>query len=156
MPKIDISSIPGQVGSTYPEPFNSEMEGRTQYRLGKHAGLTQFGANLVRLAPGAKSSLRHWHENQDEFLVVTKGTATLVEDTETVDLQPGECAAFPANNPNGHHIVNRTSSDVEFIVTGTHTATETAHYSDVDMMVRSKEGQFDFTKRDGSPLDGTK
>ena len=50
MPKIDISSIPGQVGSTYPEPFNAEMEGRTQYRLGKHAGLTQFGANLVRLA----------------------------------------------------------------------------------------------------------
>ena len=31
--------------------------------------LTQFGANLVILQPGALSSLRHWHLNEDEFVM---------------------------------------------------------------------------------------
>ena len=153
MPKIDLRDVSGQVGSTYPEPYNTQMEGRTQYRLGKHAGLTQFGAHLMRLAPGAKSSLRHWHENQDEFLVVTKGTATLIDDTGATQLAPGDCAAFPAGDANGHHIANQGSTDVEFVVVGTHTAKETGHYSDVDMMVQIADGQYEFTKRDGSPLD---
>ena len=153
MPKIDMTQIEGQVGSTYPDPYNKEMDGRTQFRLGKASGLTQFGANMVRLAPGAKSSLRHWHENQDEFLVVTKGTCTLIDAGGETELSPGDCAAFPAGEENGHHLVNRSSTDAEFVVVGTHTSTETAHYSDIDMMVRVSEGQFEFTKRDGSALD---
>lgn len=34
------------------------------------AGLTQFGAYMQTLEPGAKSSTRHWHELEDEFLFV--------------------------------------------------------------------------------------
>ncbi len=56
------------------------MAGRTSIRLGQAGGLTQFGANLVILAPGAKSSLRHWHAHEDEFVMVTEGVVTLVQD----------------------------------------------------------------------------
>ncbi|KMW59758.1 hypothetical protein AIOL_004741 [Candidatus Rhodobacter oscarellae] len=154
MPKIDITALPSESGSGYPAPYDAGFEKRHVTRLGKAAGLTQFGANLVRLEPGAMASQRHWHENQDEFLMVTKGTCTLVEDEGSTTLSPGDCAAFPAGNPNGHHLVNNSREDAEFLVIGTHSSTETGHYSDVDMMVRVTDGEYNFTRRDGSPIRG--
>jgi hypothetical protein len=49
-----------------PELFAGNHEGR----LGKLVGMTQFGVNQVTLDPGSISSLRHWHEAEDEFVYV--------------------------------------------------------------------------------------
>ena len=152
MPKIDIDALPVKTGSSYPGGYAARVGDRRQQRLGDASGLTQFGVNLVTLGPGGQSALRHWHENQDEFLVVTQGTCTLIDDHGETALNPGDCAAFPAGDGNGHHIVNQTGSDVAFVVVGTRTPTETAHYSDVDMMVTDDEHGFNFTRRDGSPI----
>ncbi|CUH80906.1 cupin domain-containing protein [Tropicibacter naphthalenivorans] len=152
MPKIDLTRLPVLTGSSYPAPHDAAMAGRSQQRLGDAAGLTQFGANLVRLAPGAMSSLRHWHEEQDEFLVVTEGALTLVDDTGETPLSPGDCCAFPKGDRNGHHIVNRSDAEGAFVVIGTRTPTERGHYSDVDMQVTVDAGQMAFTRRDGSPF----
>ena len=152
MPKINISKLPTKTGSSYPAPHHLDFEGRHQTALGNGAGLTQFGVNLVKLEPGARSSLRHWHQEQDEFLVVMDGTLTLVDDTGDTELHPGDCAAFPAGDENGHHMVNKSNVDGSFIVVGTRTDTETGWYSDVDMMVRAKNGQMTFTRKDGSPV----
>ena len=70
MPVIDISKARVKTGSIYPAPWGAEMAGRSSIRLGEAGGLTQFGANLVILEPGAKSSLRHWHRSEDEFVMV--------------------------------------------------------------------------------------
>ena len=153
MPKIDIAALPSKSGSGYPSPYDRQFDGRHQTRLGDAAGLTQFGVNLVRLDPGAMSSLRHWHERQDEFLVVTEGALTLRDNHGDTALLPGDCAAFPAGDANGHHIMNLSDAPGAFIVMGTRTATETGWYSDVDMKVVIENGQFNFTRRDGSPLD---
>lgn len=153
MPKIDLSAVPVKTGSSYPGRFAAMMDGRSQQAVGKAGGLTQFGANIVRLAPGALSSLRHWHEKQDEILIVTQGVATLIDDTGETELHPGDVATFPASDPNGHHLKNKTDSDVLFFVVGTHTETEMGHYSDEDMIVRVDASGFHFTKRDGSPVD---
>lgn len=155
MPKIDISKLPSSVGSGYPAPYNTQFGGRSQIRLSQPGGLTQFGANLVRLAPGAMSSLRHWHEKQDEFLVITEGVLVLVEDGSETLMAPGDVAAFPAGAPNGHHLVNKSDTDAAFIVVGTHTPTETGWYSDIDMKVEVQNGQFTFTRKDGSQIDET-
>ncbi|WP_136441235.1 cupin domain-containing protein [Pacificoceanicola onchidii] len=152
MPKIDLSQIPVISKTGYPPPHHKAVDGRHTQRLGAESGITQFGANLVTLDPGAKSSLRHWHEEQDEFLMVTEGELTLVDDTGSTRMGPGDCAAFPAGDANGHHMVNRSEALGRFLVIGTHTATETGHYSDVDMMVKARDGQFTFTRRDGTPL----
>lgn len=153
MPKIDISSLPVETGSGYPGHRAALMAGRSQLRLGRAAGLSQFGANLVMLEPGALSSLRHWHMEQDEFLVVVSGTCTLIDDDGETALGPGECAAFPAGDANGHHIKNRSDAPASFVVIGTHTPTETGYYSDEDMMVTVKDGSFSFTRKDGTDLD---
>jgi uncharacterized cupin superfamily protein len=63
MGRIDLAGCPLKTGSIYPEPYASKMAGRSSLRLGQAAGLTQFGANLVMLEPGAVSSLRHWHRH---------------------------------------------------------------------------------------------
>ena len=152
MPKIDISALPLRNGSIYPDPYAKIVEGRSSHRLGDAGGLTQFGANLVYLEPGAKSSMRHWHEKEDEFVMVTEGNLTLIDDAGETPLSPGDCAAFPAGDPNGHHIVNQTETRGAFLVIGTRAESETAHYSDVDMTVRVANGAFSFTKRDGSPI----
>ena len=152
MPKIDISALPVKTGSGYPGGYAARMGDRRQVALGDPAGLTQFGVNMVTLGPGGQSSLRHWHEKQDEFLVVTQGICTLVDDNGETRLHPGDCAGFPAGDGNGHHVINTTDADAAFVVVGTRTATETGHYSDVDMTVRVDRGVFDFTRRDGTPV----
>ena len=70
---IDPAKVPRKTGSIYPAPYAGMMAGRSSLRLGEAGGLTQFGVNLVTLAPGALSSLRHWHLHEDEFVMVTEG-----------------------------------------------------------------------------------
>jgi len=152
MPKIDLNTAPVKTGSTYPEPYNAQMAGRSSVRLGDAGGLTQFGANLVRLEPNAQSSLRHYHINEDEFVMITKGVCTLIDDTGETPLTVGECAAFPASDANGHHFINKTTEPAEFLVVGTRAAVETGIYSDIDMKVEVLNGQFAYTRKDGQPL----
>lgn len=152
MPKIDFSELKLRTGSIYPRPYDAEVKGRSSFRLGEAGGLTQFGANLVFLEPGARSSLRHWHENEDEFLMVTEGQLVLLEDAGKTTLMPGDCAAFPAGTPNGHCIVNEGSARGSFLVIGTKSRQEIAHYSDVDLRVSIENGKFSFTTRNGDPV----
>ncbi|MCR9112499.1 MAG: cupin domain-containing protein [Rhodobacteraceae bacterium] len=154
MPKIDLSRIAPRGGSNYPPPHDAEMDGRTSLRVGDAGGLTQFGANIVILAPGAKSSLRHWHEKQDEFVMVVSGTCTLIDDHGAHEMRVGDCATFPAGDENGHHFVNRTDEEARFLVIGTRTPTETGWYSDLDLKVTMDADGFAFTRKDGTPYEG--
>ena len=83
MPKIDVTALPFVARGGYPPPHDKLVAGRSRKRLGDEAGLTQFGVNLTMLTPGAFSSLRYWHENQEEFVFLIEGELTLiVEGTE--------------------------------------------------------------------------
>ncbi len=157
MPVIDRNSLTPRTGSIYPEPFATMMRGRSSLRLGDAGGLTQFGVNLVMLEPGAMSSLRHWHLNEDEFVMVTEGECTLVQDAGETVMRPGDCAAFPAGNTDGHHFINRTDSRASFLVVGTRAPREVATYSDVDLRVEvtpGEKGAAVFTYKDGTPWKG--
>ncbi|MBB96986.1 MAG: transcriptional regulator [Rhodobacteraceae bacterium] len=154
MPKIDLSTLELRTGSIYPEPFASQMAGRSSLRIGTAGGLTQFGANLVFLEPGASSSLRHWHLKEDEFVMVTEGILMLHEDEGETEMRPGDCACFPANTPNGHRFVNRSDARAAFLVIGTKAPEETATYSDEDLLIQIKDGHPTFHYRDGTDWEG--
>lgn len=156
MPKLDLSKVPVKTGSIYPEPYASEMVGRSSLRLADAGGLTQFGANLVILAPGAKSSLRHWHLQEDEFVMITMGACTLVQDAGETPMTMGDCAAFPAGSTDGHHFINHTDTEARFLVVGTKARHEVATYSDVDMVVRLDASAARFTYKDGTDWTGPK
>ena len=151
MPKIDIDKIALDTSTNYPPPFNKAVEGRARKRLGRAAGLTQFGVNICTLKPGAASSQRHWHENEDEFVYVLEGEVVLCEDGGETVLKSGDAAAWKAGVPNGHCLINRSHRDAVFIEVGTRAATERATYSDIDMMVVRDEGGFRYTRKNGAP-----
>ena len=152
MPKLDLNRIERRGGSSYPGKLNATMDGRSSLRLGDAGGLTQYGVNLVFIEPGGLSSLRHYHMEQDEFLMVTQGELVLIDDDGEHPMLPGDCAAFPAGEANGHHLANKTDAPAAFLVVGTRTPTETAYYSDIDMMVKTDAEGFHFTRKDGSAL----
>ena len=99
--------------SNYPQPFAAQMEGREKRSLGDLFGLTNFGVNLTKLAPGAVSSLRHAHTTQDEFVYFLQGHPTLHTDEGRTRLSPSMCAGFKAGTGNGQ-LVNETSEAVVY------------------------------------------
>ena len=108
MPKVDMDSIEAVNRTGYPKPFDEPVQGRWQQRIGPVAGLTALGANRVTLDPGAWSSQRHWHDTEDELVVMLSGEAVLVEDDGETLLTAGDIAAWPMGGSNGHHLINRS------------------------------------------------
>jgi uncharacterized cupin superfamily protein len=151
MPKIDMDVVPVRSGTVYPEPFAAIVDGREWQSLSAVAGLTQYGVNLVRLKPGAASSARHWHEQEDEFVYVVEGEMVLVEDDGETIMRPGDAAGFKAGIPNGHHLVNRTERDAVFLVVGTRSPRERCHYSDIDLVLDQDGDRYRLTHKSGAP-----
>jgi len=142
MPKIDQESVPAQKGSGYPAPFDAPCAERTRRRLGEAGGLRDFGVNLMRLPPGGWSSQRHWHSREDEFVYVVQGELTLIEDGGESVLHAGDCAAFPKNSGNGHHMINRSDRDALYLEVGSRDPQDVITCSDIDMMSPSTDGRF--------------
>jgi uncharacterized cupin superfamily protein len=150
MPKIDIANAPVRKGTGYPAPFDESCRERSRKRLGDAGGLTDFGVNLTHLPPGCWSSQRHWHSAEDEFVYVISGEVTLITDTGEEVLRGGDCAAFPKNVANGHHLLNRGGAEAVYLEIGTRVAqSDVCTYPDIDMLLDRSKGWF--MHRDGTP-----
>jgi uncharacterized cupin superfamily protein len=147
MPKVDLEGIEQVNRTGYPPPFDKDVAGRWYRRLAPATGLTDFGASHVVLKPGAWSSQRHWHDGEDEFLVMLSGEAVLVEDDGRSVLRSGDIAAWPKGTGVGHHLINESDSDCSFVVVGGGTNTG-GGYSDIDMMFTADNR---YVHKDGSP-----
>ena len=152
MTKLDLGAIPDRAGTGYPPEFAGIVDGRTYQRLGEAGGLTQFGVNVVTLQPGAASSQRHWHENEDEFALMLEGELILIENDGETIIRVGDCVAWPAGVPNGHHLVNRSTLPARFLVVGTKAPTERAHYPDIDLLFTADAKGRHFTRKNGTPF----
>jgi uncharacterized cupin superfamily protein len=146
--KLNVDAIRPVIGTRYPAPYDAPCKLRERKRLGDAAGLTQFGVNLQRLPPGAWSSQRHWHTAEDEFIVVMEGEVVLVTEGSEEVLRAGDCAGFPANDPNGHHLQNRSSRDALILEVGSRDPADGTTYPDIDMEIAP--GSDVYTHRDGS------
>jgi uncharacterized cupin superfamily protein len=119
-------------------------------RLGDAAGLSDFGVNLMRLAPGAWSSQRHWHSAEDEFVYVLEGELVLVTDAGEEILRPGDCAGFKAGVQDGHHLQNRAGRDAVVLEIGSRKVDDDeGDYPDIDM--RFLKGDGGYVHKDGTP-----
>jgi uncharacterized cupin superfamily protein len=128
------------------------VAGRSKHPLGDLFGLTNFGVNLTRLAPGAYSALRHAHAKQDEFVYLIEGEAVLITDAGETLLKPGMCAGFKADTGDAHHLVNRTKNDVVFLEVGDRSAGDSVNYPDDDVIaVYGSDGKWKYSRKDGTP-----
>jgi uncharacterized cupin superfamily protein len=152
MPKIDIANIKIDTHSGYPEPYRQVTIGRERQRLGNAVGLDQFGVNLSRLKPGAQSSQRPWHANEDEFVYILEGEVVLHEDGGEIVLRAGDAAGWKAGVANGHCLINRSAQDVVFIEVGTRSNHERVDYPDIDMKVVRDDDGMRYTHKNGEPF----
>ncbi|ETA50127.1 cupin domain-containing protein [Ponticoccus alexandrii] len=119
-------------------------------------GLTQFGAFVEILAPGARSSHVHWHEDEDEMVYMLEGSVVLVEGEDEVPLEVGEAATFPAGQALGHRLENRSDSPARYLVIGTRAPRDRVHYPGEDRVLhveRSGGGARRWTTESGAPAE---
>ena len=147
---FNVVELPVRTGSGYPEHYAKAVKGRSSVALGTPFGLTQFGANIITLEPGAWSSQRHWHLNEDELVYALEGEMVIVDEAGRHSFTLGQCAGWKANTPNAHHIINESDKAAKFLVVGTRAPVEEAHFPDVDMKYRRDEKGMGFTTKDGS------
>ena len=150
---IHAAETPPRARATgYPADLATRVAGRDKRPLGDVFGLTVFGVNLTRLAPGAWSALHHRHGAQDEFIYVLQGTPTLITDAGETQLAPGMCAGFPANG-SAHHVENRSAADVVILEVGDRGAGDSVVYPNDDLAaVMGADGKWRYTRKDGSAV----
>ena len=109
MPKLDLDAI-AQINVDRLSVALSRRRWRSAITASSpgRPGSSDFGVSHVVLEPGGISSQRHWHEGEDEFVVMLDGEAVLVEEEGETVMRAGDCAAFPRASPNGHQLVNRS------------------------------------------------
>jgi uncharacterized cupin superfamily protein len=149
VPKLDIESVRRRTGSSYPAPFDRPCASRVRRALGDAGGLADFGVNLLELPPGAWSSQRHWHSDEDEFVWILSGEVVLVDDNGETVLRAGDCATFPKNDGNGHHLVNRSGETAMCLEAGDRSSEDVCTYSDIDMRIDAREDVY--ARKDGTP-----
>ena len=148
---VDPKTVEAKGGTIYPKIYAKAVEGRTKRRMTAALGLTQFGVNLTTLQPGAASSQRHWHVAEDEFCYVLEGELTLVTNDGEQVLGPGMAMGFPANEENGHQLINRSAKPAVYLEIGTRSPVEHVVYPDVDMNLTTVNGKSIVRRKDGTP-----
>lgn len=147
MPKLDLAAIAQTNATGYPPEYAGVVQGRWYRRLAPASGISDFGVSHVVLQPGAWSSQRHWHEGEDELVVMLSGEAVLVDDAGEHTMLPGDIAAFAKNDGNGHVLQNRSEAVCVFVAVG-RPADSACHYPDIDMHLFA--GSDEQRRKDGS------
>jgi uncharacterized cupin superfamily protein len=146
MPKLNLDEIAQTNATGYPPVYAGAVAERWYRRLAPTVGLTDFGASHVVLKPGAWSSQRHWHADEDEMVIMISGAAVLVDDGGETAMGPGDIAVFRKGDGNGHVLINRSDADCVFVAVGRPSASD-CHYPDIDMHLPAGGA---FVRKDGS------
>src|SRR5829696_5936767 len=134
-------------------PADRESEGHESLRYSEAGGLTQFSAYAETLHPGARSTDRHWHEEQDEFIYVLAGEATVVEEDGAHPLYPGDAACWPAGTANAHQVVNRSGTLCTYLIFGSGAVPDVIHYPERGEVLRAfDDGSWRIERTDGTVI----
>lgn len=135
----------------YRHPILGDGVGPYSYAvLGELGGLTQFGAHIEVLPPGARSSFRHWHTTEDEMVFIIAGEVVLIEDSET-NLAAGDAACWPKGAGPAHCLENRSTAEARYLTIGTRNSQDVIHYPDHDLIAHKDGDARRYTHSDGKP-----
>jgi uncharacterized cupin superfamily protein len=98
--------------------------------VGRKLGAEKIGASMYELAPGQKAFPYHWHQVQEEWLIVLRGEATLRDPTGERTLGPGDCVCFKRGAEGAHQIRNDTAEPVRLLMLSSDAEAEVVEYPD--------------------------
>jgi uncharacterized cupin superfamily protein len=147
MPASEVA--PRATATLYPKEFAERVAGRIKRRLGDHFGISSFGVNLTELPPGCQSALLHRHTQQEEFVYILSGVATLCTGAEQHQLSTGSCVGFLPTGP-AHHLVNLSDQNVLYLEIGDRLPGDAAEYPQDDLVAEMTATGWEFRKRDGT------
>lgn len=145
---VSPSEVTAVTGSRYPDEFKHLVGNRVRRTLGDAFGLTDFGVNILDIAPGTASALRHWHTDEDEFVFVLEGEVVLTTDAGEQTIRSGQAAGFAKGIADGHRFENRSHSPARLLEIGSRSATDEVHYPDHDLFYGPGTG---FVRKNGEP-----
>jgi uncharacterized cupin superfamily protein len=148
MPKVALGDWVEEGAYVHPA-IGARLQPYAHRAIGDAAGLTQFGAHLERLGPGGRSSLRHWHSDEDEMVYVLEGELVLVEEVET-PLRAGDAAAWKAGAAVGHCLENRSEAPAVYLVVGMRARRDVVTYPDDDLVTTRDGARRRYERADGA------
>jgi uncharacterized cupin superfamily protein len=145
-PALEPLEVPALHKTMYPPPHDKVVHGRFKRKLAPVLGLKDFGVNLTTLMQGAASAMRHHHSNNDEFVYIVDGEATLITNSGEQTLSTGMCAGFPKGKKDGHHLVNKSDRPVIYLEIGTNHLPDLIGYPDTKLwLYQDEKGRAEFS-----------
>jgi uncharacterized cupin superfamily protein len=117
--------VPNVFDPEFDDPRGQPGFEHVRARLGRQAGAQQLGMSLFEVPPGQAAYPYHFHEGQEEMIVILEGRPSLRTPDGWRDAEEGEVLSFLAGEGGGHQLVNRTDERVRFL------SISTAHSPDV-------------------------
>ncbi len=126
MKRLSAKQIAAMSERFHQHQFNDKAIRMTR-TLGVPTGLARMGVHLVRLEPGAHSTQFHYHDADEEFLLILAGSGQAYIGEETFSIGPGDFMGFPAPSP-GHRLHNDSDRDLVYLMGGEANPSDVVHY----------------------------
>ena len=119
--------------------FNDQAVRMTR-TLGQPVGLEHLGVHLVRLEPGFDSTQFHYHDADEEFVLILAGRGKAYIGGDTFAVGPGDFMGFPAPSP-GHGLHNDSAEDLLYLVGGETNPSDVVHYPWIERTMIKSHGR---------------
>jgi uncharacterized cupin superfamily protein len=117
-------------------PLNPQSD-VTIHALSRRAGMKRAHLSLGRIPPGKESFIPHAHAQQEEFIFILEGEATVTIGDSRIVLGSGDFVGFPTDGV-VHHLANTGTRDLVYLMGGEHTEIEVSRFPTI-----GKVGLFD-------------
>ncbi|KAJ7285102.1 hypothetical protein C8J57DRAFT_1290439 [Mycena rebaudengoi] len=110
-------------------PLNPAFS-RTTASLGDALGLRRLGVHKTALAPGAQSTVEHFHEGDEEWFYVLSGGGTLLRAGQQADeeVRAGDFVGFGVEGEGRPHAFRAGGEGMEYLTGGTREPVDVVQY----------------------------
>jgi uncharacterized cupin superfamily protein len=114
--------------------LDHEETGFRRKQLGEAADSDLLGCSLYELPADNQSWPYHYHTANEEAIYVLTGTGQLRLNNEMNPLQPGDYAAFPADESGGHRVINDGDEPLRYLAVSTTNEPDVTVYPDSEKL----------------------
>ncbi len=132
----DIAALPER---RHQHQFNDNAVRMTR-TLGQLTGMERIGIHMIRLEPGRDSTQHHFHDADEEFVLVLAGRGIACIGDDRYEVGPGDFMGFPAPSP-AHSLSNPFDEDLVYLVGGERNAVDAVHYPRIGRSMLKAHGR---------------